>query len=311
MVLMLSYVQILRGPLWTLNWIFWEAKRAQIGARDYFAILKQQAEIRQIQEPIVTERLKGRIRFEHVSFKYADGVKVFNDISFDVEPGQTVALVGRSGAGKTTIADLLNRFFDVTKGRILIDGIDIKNFDIASLRAQIGLVTQDPYLFAETIEENLRYGSANASISQMKMACQIANAHEFIRKLPKGYKTEIGERGIMLSGGQKQRLSLARVILKNPPILVLDEATSALDSQSELLIQQALEKVTKDRTTIVIAHRLSTIKKADKIIVLDKGRILEMGNHKELLASKGLYASLFAIQSGKTSLLKEWEISQK
>ncbi|NMC36370.1 ABC transporter ATP-binding protein [Candidatus Beckwithbacteria bacterium] len=308
MVLVLSYIYIIREPLWLLNWVFWEAKRAQIGAREFFGILDQKPDIVSPKHPLPFNEISGRITFDHISFAYAKGAAVFDKVSFDITPGQTCALVGKSGAGKTTVADLINRFYDVQKGKILIDGHDIKKIDLKALRRNIGFVTQEPYLFAETIEENLRYGNPKATLAQMKIACQVAHAHEFIKALPKGYKTKIGERGVTLSGGQKQRLSLARVILKNPPILVLDEATSALDSHSEMLIQQALEKITKGRTSIIIAHRLSTIQKADCIIVLGDGGILEMGNHEQLLAKKGLYASLFAIQSGQQELLKEWEL---
>ena len=308
MVLMMSYVQIIRDPLWTLNWMFWEAKRSQIGSRDYFKILDEKSNILPSKKPIKPEQIKGRIQFDKVSFQYEDSTKVLSKVNFNIPPGSSCAFVGKSGAGKTTIVGLINRFYDTNQGRILIDGINIRNFDLKSLRRRIGLVSQEAYLFAASIEENLRYGNPKASLRQMKLACQVANAHEFIKKLPQGYKTLIGERGVKLSGGQRQRLSLARVILKDPPIIIFDEATSQLDSKSEVLIQQALEKTIKGRTTIIIAHRLSTVKKADKIIVLENQKILEQGTHKELLKNKKLYASLFSIQAGQTGLLREWDL---
>jgi ATP-binding cassette subfamily B protein len=294
--------------MWVLNWTFWEAKRAQIGAKDFFKILDRKPTIVSPKHPVELERVRGRIDFDQVSFAYEKGERVLDSVSFTIPAGTSCAFVGKSGAGKTTIAGLLSRFFDVKSGKILIDGVNLKKWDLKQLRANVGLVSQDPYLFADSIEENLRYGNPKATLRQMKLACQVANAHEFISKLPKGYKTTIGERGVKLSGGQKQRLSLARVILKDPPILILDEATSQLDSQSEMLIQQALAKAIQGRTTILIAHRLSTVKKADQIIVLDNQKILEQGTHPELIKNKQLYASLFSIQAGETQLLDEWEL---
>ena len=308
MVLMLSYVQMIREPLWTLNWMFWEVKRAQIGAKDFFEILDTKTSIKEVKKPNLFKNIKGHIIFDNVTFNYKNGSDVFDKISFEIKPGTTCALVGRSGAGKTTVAALLNRYFDTDSGRILIDAINIKKVRLKDLRTNIGLVSQEPYLFAETIEENLRYGKPSATKKEMEKACQIANAHEFIMDLEKGYASEIGERGTKLSGGQKQRLSIARAILKDPPILVLDEATSQLDSQSEFLIQQALKNITKNRTTIIIAHRLSTAKKANKIIVFDKGKILEQGTHNQLMKNNKLYASLFKLQSGKTEVLEEWDL---
>jgi len=309
MVLMMTYVHIIREPLWVLNWTFWEAKRAQIGARDFFKILDQKNPIKESKNPVKVERLKGRVQFDRVNFAYDNGDKVISKININLPPGTMCAFVGKSGAGKTTMAALINRFYEVTSGRILIDGINLKKFSLKDLRRQIGFVSQEPYLFADTVVENLRYGNPKATLRQMKLACQVANAHEFIKKLPKGYQTLIGERGVKLSGGQRQRLSLARVILKDPPILILDEATSQLDSHSEILIQQALKKIIKGRTTIYIAHRLSTIKQADNIIVLKDQKIFEQGNHQELIKNKKLYSSLFTIQAGKPELMKEWGLT--
>jgi len=245
---------------------------------------------------------------EDKQFGLMDKVQVFDDVSFTIEPHQTTAFVGASGSGKTTIASLLLRFFDPDKGRITLDGVDLRELRQRDLRAMIGLVSQDSHLFADTIEENLRYAKPNATESEMWTACEAAYARDFIERLPRGLKTQIGERGVKLSGGQRQRLSLARTILRDPEIIILDEATSALDSESEMYIQQALHQLLQNRTAIVIAHRLSTVQRADKIIVLQDKKILEQGNHFELLAKNGLYASLFKIQSGDTEKLKEWDL---
>jgi len=218
------------------------------------------------------------------------------------------AFVGPSGAGKSTIASLLMRFFDPDEGTIYLDGIDIKKFRQQDLRAQMGLVSQSAYLFASSIEENLRYAKPDATEEEMWRACKIARADEFIEKLDKGLKTTIGERGVKLSGGQRQRLSLARTILRDPKIIILDEATSSLDSESEMYIQQALTEVLKGRTSIIIAHRLSTVQRSDKIIVIKNQHLLEQGTHEQLLAKDGLYASLFKIQSGDVAKLKEWDL---
>ncbi|MGI5827781.1 MAG: ABC transporter ATP-binding protein [Patescibacteria group bacterium] len=298
MVLMLSYVGIIREPLWSLNWIFWEIKRAQIGAKDYFSIMDEKLAVTESANALQLKKSDGHIKFENVTFNYSNGKDVLKDVSFEITPGTTCALVGKSGAGKSTIIALLSRFFEVSKGRILIDGTDIRRVSLKSLRKCIGVVSQEPYLFADTIEENLRYGNPNATHKQIEEACRLANAHEFIEKLPKGYKTRIGEKGVKLSGGQRQRLSIARVILKDPAILIFDEATSQLDSHSEALIQQSLAKLSHNRTTIIIAHRLSTVKRANKIIVFDQGMRLEEGPHDELIKNDKLYSSLFNLQNG-------------
>lgn len=306
-ILLINYIDLIRHPLWQLNWFFWEAKRAQIGVRGYFEILDVVPAIKDPKRPVKLTEVKGRINFENVCFAYYKQ-EVLRNITLTIKPGSTVAFVGPSGSGKTTIVSLISRFYDSDKGQVLIDGVNIKKFKRRDLRKCIGWVTQEPYLFADTIEENLRYGEPKATQKEMERASHIAHAHEFIDRLPKRYKTKIGERGIQLSGGQKQRVALARVILKNPQILVLDEATSSLDSVSEMLIQQALEKIIKGRTTIIIAHRLSTARKADKIFVLDKGELIEEGSHEELMKLGGLYASLFKIQAGKIDKLKEWDL---
>ena len=236
---------------------------------------------------------RGAIRFDHVSFAYEPARPILKNLSFEVPPGKTVAIVGPSGAGKSTISRLLFRFYDVNGGRILIDGHDIRDVTQKSLREAIGMVPQDTVLFNDTVRYNIHYGRWDATDADVEEAAQLAQIDTFIRSTPKGYDTEVGERGLKLSGGEKQRVAIARTILKGPPILVLDEATSALDSHTEKEIQDALDRVSRNRTTLVIAHRLSTIVGADEIIVLDRGEIAERGTHRQLLAQQGLYASMW------------------
>lgn len=238
----------------------------------------------------------GKISYQNVNFSYNQNEQVLKDITFEIPQGKTVAFVGPSGGGKTTICSLLPRFYDIDSGKITIDDIDIKDFTLKSLRSNIGIVQQDVYIFNGTIKENIAYGDPKASDEQIIEAAKNANIHDFIMSLPEGYDTKVGERGARLSGGQKQRISIARVFLKNPKILILDEATSALDNESEKHIQEALERLSKNRTTIVIAHRLSTIRNADLIYVIADGRIKEQGTHKELLKQKGLYAKYYNMQ---------------
>jgi len=238
------------------------------------------------------------IEFRDVTFGYEEGLgRILRGVSFSVHAGQMVAIVGRSGAGKTTLVNLLPRFYDVTSGGILVDGVDVREVALASLRRQIGFVTQETVLFDDTLASNIAYGVAGASPEAIEAAARAAHAHEFIAAMPKGYQTVIGERGQRLSGGQRQRIAIARAILKNAPILVLDEATSALDAEAELLVQEALANLMQNRTSIVIAHRLSTIRRADAIIVLERGRVAEIGRHDELLARPtGTYAMLYQMQ---------------
>lgn len=240
--------------------------------------------------------VKGSVKFENVSFGYNEMMPVLQEVSFEVMPNETVALVGLSGAGKTTIINLLSRFYDSTSGKITIDGIDIREVSLSSLRSQIGLVTQELILFNDTVRNNIAYGLEEISLDKIKEAAKAAEAHDFITKLPKEYETIIGEKGTLLSSGQRQRLAIARALLKNPPILILDEATSALDSESERLIQIAMVNLMKNRTTFVIAHRLSTVRRVDKIFVLDKGAITEIGTHKELCSKDGVYKKLYDLQ---------------
>ncbi|TET70297.1 MAG: ABC transporter ATP-binding protein [Candidatus Aminicenantes bacterium] len=240
--------------------------------------------------------VKGSVKFENVSFGYNEMMPVLQEVSFEVMPTETVALVGLSGAGKTTIINLLSRFYDSTSGKITIDGIDIREVSLSSLRSQIGLVSQELILFNDTVRNNIAYGLEEISLDKIKEAAKAAKAHDFIMKLPKEYETIIGEKGTLLSSGQRQRLAIARALLKNPPILILDEATSALDSESERLIQIAMANLMKNRTTFVIAHRLSTVRRVDKIFVLDKGGITEIGTHEELCKKDGVYKKLHELQ---------------
>ena len=258
-------------------------------------ILNSDEKIFEVENPLKLNELEVGLKFNHVSFKYKDDY-VLKDIDFIIPKGKTFALVGESGSGKSTISDLLPRFYDVTEGSIFYDSIDIKNASIQDLRNHIGIVSQESILFNDTARNNILFGTENASEEEVIAAAKIANAHEFIMSLENGYDTNIGERGNKLSGGQKQRMSIARAVLKNPAIMILDEATSALDTESEKLVQDALEKLIKDRTSLVIAHRLSTIRNADQIIVLSKGEIKEMGTHIELIEKKGLYYNLCSLQ---------------
>ncbi|HDG5630701.1 TPA: ABC transporter ATP-binding protein [Staphylococcus aureus] len=241
---------------------------------------------------------QGRIDIDHVSFQYNDNeAPILKDINLSIEKGERVAFVGMSGGGKSTLINLIPRFYDVTSGQILIDGHNIKDFLTGSLRNQIGLVQQDNILFSDTVKENILLGRPTATDEEVVEAAKMANAHDFIMNLPQGYDTEVGERGVKLSGGQKQRLSIARIFLNNPPILILDEATSALDLESESIIQEALDVLSKDRTTLIVAHRLSTITHADKIVVIENGHIVETGTHRELIAKQGAYEHLYSIQN--------------
>jgi len=280
-------------PLNFMGMVYREIKQAVIDIERMFAILARKPEIedRPGARPLSVGR--GAIRFENVSFSYDPGREILKGISFEVPAGHTVAVVGPSGAGKSTISRLLFRFYEVTGGRISIDGKDIRDVTQQSLRAAIGMVPQDTVLFNDTIRYNIRYGRWEASDAEVEEAARLAQIDDFIRMSPNGYETEVGERGLKLSGGEKQRVAIARTILKGPPILLLDEATSALDSHTEKDIQDALDRVSRNRTTLVIAHRLSTIVGADEIIVLDRGMIAERGTHQQLLAKGGLYASLW------------------
>lgn len=267
------------------------------GFERFMEVMDIEPDIQDDKDAIAVQNFKGDISFENVSFHYeSNNEQVLNHINLGVTAGEYVALVGASGVGKTTLCSLIPRFYEVSEGAIKIDGMDIRKMKQADLRRQIGIVQQDVYLFAGTILENIRYGKPDATDEEVVMAAKRANAHDFIMSFPDGYNTDIGQRGVKLSGGQKQRLSIARVFLKNPPILIFDEATSALDNESEQVVQQSMEELAKDRTTFVIAHRLSTIRKAERILVLTEDGIAEEGTHEELLAKKGAYEALYNLQ---------------
>jgi ATP-binding cassette subfamily B protein len=280
-------------PLNFMGMVYREIKQAIIDIEKMFSVLERAPEITDIPgaRPLVVTA--GNVRFEDVRFAYEPEREILKGLDFEVPAGKTVAIVGPSGAGKSTISRLLFRLYDISGGRILIDGQDIRNVTQASLRASIGMVPQDTVLFNDTIRYNIRYGRWDASDAEVEQAAQLAQIDPLIRMAPMGYETQVGERGLKLSGGEKQRVAIARTVLKAPPILVLDEATSALDSHTEHEIQEALDRVSRNRTSLVIAHRLSTIVGADEIIVLDQGRIAEHGTHGELLAMNGLYASMW------------------
>lgn len=274
----------------------YSVKRADGSAQRILEILEAENTITEIENPVIKESFDSEISIKNISFKYEDQY-VLRNFSLTIPKGKTVALVGQSGSGKSTIANLLTRFYDVNEGQIEIDGVDIRNMSKNSLRKLMGIVTQDSILFNDTVANNLKLGKPHATHDELMEAARISNSYEFIQDLPHGFDTNIGDSGNKLSGGQKQRLSIARAVLKNPPIMILDEATSALDTESEKLVQNALEKMMKNRTSVVIAHRLSTIQDADLIVVLSKGEIVEQGKHQELLDEKGVYFNLVKMQS--------------
>jgi len=290
------YALIVAGPIGTFVRLYTQIQEASGAIRRVYEILDTAPAIDNPENPIFLKNITGRIQFENVSFGYRQEFKILHNISFDVQPGQTVALVGPSGAGKSTVIKLLHRFFDVSQGSIQLDEHDIRSLDRKSFLNQIALVPQETLLFGGTVKENILYGKLDATDQELEDAARKANAHDFIVDLENGYETIVGEKGAKLSGGERQRIAIARAILKDPKILVLDEATSSLDNRSEALIQEAVEKLMEGRTTFIVAHRLSTIHKADQIIVLEKGRVVETGQHEKLMNNKNLYYNLYKLK---------------
>jgi len=294
-VAFLMYLALFFPPINALARVNEDLQTAVASAERVFDILDAETDIKEPEDPVILNNAKGHVRFEGVSFNYIDGIEVLKDISVDIKPGEIVALVGPTGVGKTTFINLVNRFYDPIDGTIYLDGQDIKELELKSLRDSMSNVIQDVFLFNDTVYENICYGCQDATREQVIEAAKMARAHKFIEEFEHGYETVIGERGVRLSGGQKQRLSIARAILRNKPILILDEATASVDVETEKLIQEAMDEVMENRTTIIIAHRLSTIKKADKIIVLNEGEVEDIGTHDELVSRGGLYAHLSEI----------------
>lgn len=291
------YAIIIAGPIGTFVRLYTQIQEALGAIRRVYEILETRPLIKDPENPVAFDQVEGGIEFDHVSFGYNKDIPVLKDVSLQVCPGEQVALVGPSGAGKSTVIQLVQRFFDVDEGAIRVDGHNIRDTELKTFLNHVALVPQETLLFGGTIRENILYGKLDATDEELDQAARFANAYDFIKNLDQGYDTVAGEKGVKLSGGERQRIAIARALLKNPKILILDEATSSLDNQSEMLIQDALENLMEGRTTLIIAHRLSTVHNADRIIVLDKGRVVETGNHKELIANEGLYHELYTLHT--------------
>jgi len=291
--------QRLLWPLTRLGETFDLYQRAMASTKRVMELLKTEETLDDGSIDLQPGNVEGSYRFENVSFRYLTGGPVIQNLNLKIDSGETVGIVGATGAGKSSLIKLLMRFYDVTDGRILLDGKEIRTYRLRDLTRAAGLVSQDVFLFHGTVAENIRYGTFNASNKEVEEAAKLAEAHDFIKDLEEGYSTIVGERGQKLSGGQRQRISIARAILKNPPILILDEATSAVDNETEAAIQRSVFRIAKNRTTIIIAHRLSTIRHADKIFVLDEGSLAESGTHEELVQKDGIYKQLWMVQSGE------------
>ena len=300
-----AYMWQFYGPVESLCRLNHRFQRAATSAERVFEVLDTQTDVTDKPNAIPMPRIQGRMAFSNVTFAYEPGKPVLKDLNFTVQPGEMIGLAGHSGAGKSTLINLICRFYDVQEGSVLIDGHDIRDVGLKSLREQIGVVLQDPFLFNGTVAENIAYGKPEASMDEIVAAASAANAHDFILNFPEGYDTPVGERGVRVSGGERQRLSIARAILRNPRILILDEATASVDTQTEAQIQEALERLIKGRTTFAIAHRLSTLKNADRLLILDKGELAEIGTHDELIARHGIYAKLCRMQT-EMSKIRAW-----
>jgi len=296
-VLFLSYLGSLYAPLEAVIYSSSTIQGAAGSARRVWEVLESEREVTDKSGALSLGSVRGQVDFENVTYGYEPERAVLREVSLEVQPGETIALVGVTGAGKTTLLGLVPRFFDPWQGRVRIDGQDVRDVQLKSLRGNIAIVLQEPFLFPLSVAENIAYGRPHATMAEIEAAARAANAHDFIQRLPAGYQTVIGERGATLSGGERQRLSIARALLKDSPILILDEPTSALDAETEHLLMEAVERLTKGRTTFIIAHRLSTIRRANRIVVLDQGQIVEIGTHEQLLARGGIYARFHARQS--------------
>lgn len=304
MVTVNGYLWMLNSPLRQAGWIINDLQRFLTAIEKIYKVYTTEPDIKQPEHVVEKRKLKGSVTFDHVNY-YTNDDTVLKDISFRVEPGQTVGIIGATGSGKSSLVNLICRFYDVNQGRVLVDDIDVRNLNLQTLRGNIGIAMQDVFLFSDTIEGNIAYGNPDCTFEQVQAAAKIANADEFIREMPEGYDTIIGERGVGLSGGQKQRISLARAILKDPSIIILDDTTSAIDMETESLIQNELKKIADERTVFIIAHRISSIIHADQILVLDNGRLVERGTHEQLLAKKGYYSTVFHHQYGEFDRFKK------
>lgn len=304
MVTVNGYLWMLNSPLRQAGWIINDLQRFLTAIEKIYKVYTTEPDIKQPEHVVEKRKLKGSVTFDHVNY-YTNDDTVLKDISFHVEPGQTVGIIGATGSGKSSLVNLICRFYDVNQGRVLVDDIDVRNLSLQTLRGNIGIAMQDVFLFSDTIEGNIAYGNPDCTFEQVQAAAKIANADEFIREMPEGYDTIIGERGVGLSGGQKQRISLARAILKDPSIIILDDTTSAIDMETESLIQNELKKISDERTVFIIAHRISSIIHADQILVLDNGRLVERGTHEQLLAKKGYYSTVFHHQYGEFDRFKK------
>lgn len=304
MVTVNGYLWMLNSPLRQAGWIINDLQRFLTAIEKIYKVYTIEPDIKQPEHVVEKRKLKGSVTFDHVNY-YTNDDTVLKDISFHVEPGQTVGIIGATGSGKSSLINLICRFYDVNQGRVLVDDIDVRNLDLQTLRGNIGIAMQDVFLFSDTIEGNIAYGNPDCTFEQVQAAAKIANADEFIREMPEGYDTIIGERGVGLSGGQKQRISLARAILKDPSIIILDDTTSAIDMETESMIQNELKKISDERTVFIIAHRISSIIHADQILVLDNGRLVERGTHEQLLAKKGYYSTVFHHQYGEFDRFKK------